>query len=204
MVGEIRDGETANLAVQAALTGHLVLATLHTNSSSGAVPRLLDMGIESFLLSSTMNAVLAQRLVRKICPFCKEKYEAPDTVVKNIKTILGGYFNEGLISINKAVPMPDKSDEKAEAEAAEEFEKKLTELELRRDDKPSEKLDKVNLFRGKGCDKCNNTGYKGRVGIYEVLDVTDKIASLITKRATSAEIEAVGCENGMITLIQDG
>lgn len=205
MVGEIRDGETANLAVQAALTGHLVLATLHTNSAAGAVPRLLDMGIESFLLASTMNAVLAQRLVRKICPFCKERYEAPQTVIDNIKNMLGGYYNEGLLSINQSVPLPDSAKTQKEAEETyEEFEKKVSSVELKNAAKPSSSKDeKLYLYRGKGCDKCAN-GYKGRIGIYEVLDINEQIGQLVTKRAASDEIQKAGADNGMITLIQDG
>lgn len=205
MVGEIRDGETANLAVQAALTGHLVLATLHTNSAAGSIPRLLDMGIESFLLSSTMNAVLAQRLVRKICPFCKERYEVPSTVIDTVKNTLGGYFNEGLISLNASVPLPDlNKNEKDELETTADFEKKVSEIELKNLPKPTDKVNKLYLYRGKGCDKCNDTGYKGRIGIYEVLDINEKEAVLITQRSTSDVLEKEGVANGMITLLQDG
>ena len=205
MVGEIRDGETANLAVQAALTGHLVLATLHTNSAAGSIPRLLDMGIESFLLSSTMNAVLAQRLVRKICPFCKERYKVPNNVIDNVRNVLGGYFNEGLISLNASVPIPDlNKNEKDELDATADFEKKVSQIELKNLPKATEKVEKLYLYRGKGCDKCNNTGYKGRIGIFEVLDVNEKESALINQQATSDVLEKEGVQNGMITLLQDG
>ncbi|MBU1016808.1 GspE/PulE family protein, partial [Patescibacteria group bacterium] len=149
MVGEIRDSETASLAINAALTGHLVLSTLHTNSAAGAIPRLIDMGAENFLLASTLNLVLAQRLVRKICSFCKEKYEAPKEVAEDIKKGLGALFS---------AESADKADVK------------------------TDKTGKVYLYRGKGCDKCSQQGYLGRVGIFEVMTVSSKIAKLILER----------------------
>jgi type IV pilus assembly protein PilB len=178
MVGEIRDGETAELAVHAALTGHLVLSTLHTNSAAGAIPRLLDMGVESFLLASTLNAVLAQRLVRRICKDCTESYEAPkemmETIVATIKQI----------SENKTLMTKDP-------EIAKEI-KKFTD----------EKAHKV--FRGKGCPKCNNTGYRGRMGIFEVLSMTDAVAHLTLDHAPDSKVEATAISEGMLTLLQDG
>lgn len=177
MVGEIRDGETASLATQAALTGHLVLATLHTNSASGALPRLLDMGIESFLLSSTVNVVLAQRLVRKICENCKESYDAPAEVIKDIKRTLGSLAES-------YVPGPDEK----------EIEEDIKEFNTGR----------IKLFRGKGCEKCNSTGYSGRIGIFEVLDMSEKISKLVLERRPASEIELTAVKDGLVTLIQDG
>ncbi len=183
MVGEIRDGETAALAIQAALTGHLVLATLHTNSAAGAPPRLLDMGVENFLLSSTVNAVLAQRLVRKICTDCKEAYEANEEVVKEIKRILGPLAERYL---NPAIAKDPKEDQ------------------MVADDIKLLKKDKVVLYKGKGCEKCGNTGYLGRIGIYEVLTMTDKISRLILEHKPASDIETTAVSEGMVTLVQDG
>lgn len=176
MVGEIRDEETAELAVHAALTGHLVLSTLHTNSAAGALPRLLDMGVENFLLASTVNGVLAQRLVRRICSDCKEEYDAPDEVAETIKSALLNIDNERIIK-NKDKDITD-SVKKIEG--------------------------KIKLLRGKGCDKCNNTGYKGRIGIFEVLEMTDAIAHLTLENKPESVIAETAIQEGMITLIQDG
>lgn len=169
MVGEIRDSETAKLAINAALTGHLVLSTLHTNSAAGAIPRLIDMGAENFLISSTLNLVLAQRLVRRICKHCTEKYEAPKEIQDSIKDVLGNLIN----SIDRGDSKEDKSN-------------------------------KIYLYRGKGCDKCGQQGYLGRVGIFEVMPISDKIAKFTIERRTEAEIQSVAVEEGMVTLLQDG
>jgi len=177
MVGEVRDGETAELAVQAALTGHLVLSTLHTNSAAGALPRLLDMGIEKFLLASTVNVVLAQRLVRKICTNCKEEHEIPDEVVEDIKNVVSS------IEKNKIIMLKDPEVVKLVKKTHE---------------------GKPKLFKGKGCDKCGNTGYKGRLGIFEVLEMSDKIGQLVLESASSGQIETVAAEEGMLSLMQDG
>ncbi len=176
-VGEIRDGETAELAIHAALTGILVLSTLHTNSAAGAIPRLLDMGIEDFLLSSTLNAVLAQRLVRRICANCKESYVPPDEVQDTIRAALADQQK------NKIVLSKDP-------EVA-----KLLKLAA---------ADKISLYRGKGCDVCSKTGYKGRVGIFELLEVNEEIARLTIERTPAEKIERAAIQNGMITLMQDG
>ena len=159
MVGEIRDQETTELAIQAALTGHLVFSTLHTNDASGAVPRLLDLGAEPFLLASAMTCVVGQRVVRRICEDCKEEYKPPPKVVEEIKTVLGKLY-------------PVKKE--------------------------------LRLFRGKKCPKCNNTGYLGRIGIFEVLPVTEKIGRLILERAAASEIEKEALKEGMVTMKQDG
>lgn len=160
MVGEIRDSETTDLAIQASLTGHLVFSTLHTNTASGALPRLLDMGAEPFLLASSMTALLAQRICRRICPSCKEEFVPASAVIEDIKNILAKLWS------------PPSQD--------------------------------IKLFRGKGCTECNNTGYLGRIGIFEVLPVTEKIARLILERSPAGEIEKQAVEEGMITMKQDG
>lgn len=161
MVGEVRDTETADLAIQAALTGHQVFSTVHTNSASGAPPRLLDMGVEPFLLTSSLNAIVGQRVVRKIDPHCKVEFNAPPEVMSNIKQVLG----------------------------------KLT---------PQSQLVNMKLYKGKGCNLCGNTGYLGRIGIYEVLSLTDKLSKLILEHASSGAIEENAIEEGMITMKQDG
>lgn len=178
MVGEIRDEETAELAVHAALTGHLVISTLHTNSAAGALPRLLDMGVENFLLASTVNAVLAQRLVRRICENCKENYEAPVEIVAEIKKV----FED--IDPSSVIMHKDK-------EIADAINKIKNES-------------KFDLFRGKGCDKCGSKGYKGRVGIFEVLEMSGEIGHLTLENAPADKLEAKAKEEGMLTLIQDG
>ena len=177
MVGEIRDSETAELAVHAALTGHLVLSTLHTNSASGAIPRLLDMDIEDFFLSSTILGVLAQRLVRKVCPYCKEEYDPPKEILDDLNNILRE------LSGNQVLMTKD-------AEMA----KIIKEIMAK---------DKITLFRGKGCPKCDN-GYKGRVGIFELLAMSEKISEATLSKVPSGKIEEIAKSEGMITLLQDG
>ncbi len=178
MVGEIRDGETAELAIHAALTGHLVLATLHTNSAAGALPRLLDQSVEDYLLVSTINVVVAQRLVRRICENCKKEFAPPEEVQQELKAIMYGIDQSKIISSSR-----DKT-------VIESFQK-LNEGDLK-------------LFRGEGCDKCSNTGYHGRVGIFEVLEVTEAISELIFEHASSSKINRKALEEGMLTFQQDG
>jgi len=155
MVGETRDLETAQIAVQASLTGHLVFTTLHTNDAPGAITRLIDMGVEPFLISSTLEAVLGQRLLRSICRNCRTSYE-PNTNT-------------------------------------------LDQVGLGRRD-----LGDKKFFYGKGCDACNQTGYKGRKGIYELLRITDPLRELINERAPTVTLKQKAIELGMITLRQDG
>ena len=155
MVGETRDLETAQISIQASLTGHLVFSTLHTNDAPGAVTRLIDMGVEPFMISSSLEAVLAQRLIRKICTNCRTAYEPSEAV--------------------------------------------LAQLGL----SPHEIGDK-NFYYGKGCDACNNTGYKGRKGIYELLDITDPVRELINQRAPTVVLRQKAIEMGMTTLRADG
>jgi type IV pilus assembly protein PilB len=162
LVGEIRDQETTELAIQAALTGHLVFSTLHTSNAAGALPRLLDLGAESFLLASTMNAVLGQRIVRKICNSCKVEYAPPGQLVEEIRVVLGKYF-------------PVQKDGA-----------------------------QVKFYKGKGCAECGDTGYLGRVGIFETLPISEKISTLVLQRADSGTIEKEAIGEGMITMKQDG
>lgn len=166
LVGEIRDNETAELAIQASLTGHLVFSTLHTNSASGALPRLLDMKAEPFLLSSSMTCVIAQRVVRKICEHCKEAYTPPAEVVEDMKKVLGNIFDSAVEGkIENGLP---------------------------------------KFYRGKKCDECGETGYSGRIGIFESLPVTEKISRLILERSPAGKLEEEAIVEGMILMKQDG
>ena len=178
MVGEIRDAETAGLAIQSALTGHTVLSTLHTNNAAGVLPRLLDMDIEPFLIASTVNTVIGQRLVRRICPNCKESYEASIALVKAIKDAVGEYFPMHGIA--------KKNDKYS-----------YTNL-------PYQNEEKLTLYKGKGCEECHNTGYQGRIGIYEVFPVTPVMEKLLLTNSTSSEIQDAAVKEGMITMRQDG
>ncbi len=155
MVGEMRDVETAQIAIQASLTGHLVLSTLHTNDAAGAVTRLVDMGVEPFLVSATLEGVLAQRLLRTICKNCRSPYDPNMSI--------------------------------------------LNQLGVSQDD-----LGGKQFYTGSGCDKCGGSGYKGRKGIYELLDITDPIRELITQKAPSLVLKQKAIELGMATLREDG
>ena len=153
MVGEVRDEETARTAIQAALTGHLVLSTLHTNDAASAITRLVNMGVESYLISAALNLVLAQRLVRRICPKCREELDPPRTLRKALERM--GY------SIEK-------------------------------------------FFRGVGCRRCRNTGFSGRIGVHELLNITDELRDAIVRDANIIELRRLGMEQGMVTLRHDG
>lgn len=174
LVGEIRDSETAGLAIQAALTGHLVFSTLHTNDAATSIPRLLDMGAETFLVSSVLHAVLAQRICRQICPHCKEAYEPKPEVVEDIKQVLGKLYSF-----------------------------KTTENRQQKTEENSV-IRPLKLYRGRGCEECGKTGYRGRIGIFELLKVSEKIAKMIIERASAADIGKQAVEEGMITMKQDG
>ena len=171
MVGEIRDNETAGLAVNAALTGHLVLSTLHTTSAAGAIPRLIDMKVEPFLIASTLNVILAQRLVRRLCRE-KEKYKLSEAEIKNLKKHCD----------------PDRI---------------LKILKQEKLAKPKENLEDIFFYRPVPS-KDSTEGYKGRIGIYEVLPVTETIKELIIKETDSDRIEERGKQEGMVTMIEDG
>ncbi len=178
MVGEIRDAETANLAVQAALTGHLVFSTLHTNSAAGVLPRLLDMGIEPFLIASTVNTIIGQRLVRRVSPK-RDAYNSTPIETQNILTTVG-----------QLLP-------KSQAEIAN------VSADLGYKDLPLAGQNAYTLVKGMDT-PATPRGYSGRAGLYEVMDVTDEIQKLIVTRATSAEIQRMAVEQGMVTMRQDG
>jgi general secretion pathway protein E len=155
MVGEMRDLETAQIAVQAALTGHLVLSTLHTNSASGTITRLLDMGVDDYLVTSTVNGVLAQRLVRKLCPHCREPYHALPELAAQLR------------------------------------------LPVAAGERPT-------LFRARGCERCQGSGYFGRIAVMEFLPVSEEIRRLVLHHATAQEIHRAGAAEGMRSMYEDG
>jgi type IV pilus assembly protein PilB len=155
LVGEIRDFETAEVAIKAAMTGHLVLSTLHTNDAPSSISRLMNMGIEPFLVATSVHLIVAQRLVRRICTFCKEPLEIPPAAL-----VQTGF---------------------AEHESR-----------------------TLKLFRGRGCERCSNTGYKGRVGLYEVLEVDDELREMILSGASAFELRQKAVTNGMMTLRMSG
>ena len=155
LVGEIRDFETAEIAIKAALTGHLVLSTLHTNDAPSTISRLMNMGIEPFLVATSVNLICAQRLVRRVCTQCKEEVKIPK------KTLLRIGYNE-------------------------------------------DEIDKVNVSKGSGCDRCSGTGYKGRVGLYEVMQITNEMRELILSGATAMDLRRQATKDGMITLRRSG
>lgn len=186
MVGEIRDGETANLGVQAALTGHLVFSTLHTNNAATTLPRLLDMGIEPFLIASTVRAVIGQRLVRNLCTQCRQSYAPDENEIKEIKRL----FN--LSTEHFQVLSQLESQAKAG---------QIGDVALAIKDDSISQLWRADL---KGCSECKNTGYKGRLGIYEVLANTVEVQKLITTNATSNVIQVKAIEEGMVTMQTDG
>ncbi|PIZ63336.1 type II secretion system protein GspE [Candidatus Roizmanbacteria bacterium CG_4_10_14_0_2_um_filter_39_13] len=163
LVGEIRDTETTQLAIQAALTGHLVFSTLHTNDAATAIPRLTDLGGEPFLIASVLSIAMAQRIVRRVCETCKEVYEPPIELQNTVREVLG--------------PLLPKEYQT---------------------DRP------IQLVRGKKCEDCNNSGYKGRIGIYEILKTSAAINDLILKERPSQEIVAQAQKEGMVLMKQDG
>lgn len=165
LVGEIRDDETADIALNAALTGHLVLSTLHTNNAAGAIPRLLELGVKPNLIAPAVNAIIAQRLVRRLCPYCRKAYKPAKDTVDSLKKILA------IISPKAKVEIPKNIDK---------------------------------LYRPVGCPRCHNLGYKGRVGIFEVLTMSESIEKLILEMAGEGEIARAALEDGMMTMAQDG
>jgi len=179
MVGEIRDTETAELAIQSALTGHTVLSTLHTNNAAGVLPRLLDMNVEPFLIASTVNTVIGQRLVRQICPKCKKPYEASPALMEAIKKAIGHM-------------LPTKTTTKKEID------------DRGYQNMPFVEDEKIILYKGEGCDDCRDTGYQGRVGIFEVFGVSNEMEKLILAHAMPSEIQELAIKEGMVTMRQDG
>ena len=192
MVGEIRDQETAELAIQASLTGHLVLSTLHTNSAPAAVPRLLDMGMEPYLLASTLRVLVGQRLPRKICTHCIQAVPSTREEIKELVKSLSEIKNFDLVKYVTQVINAKKT-------KGEEGSAVLKLPEIGPDGQPI-----IYTYKGAGCDSCGGSGYSGRIGIFEVLDVTDKISRMIMQNVTAGDIENEAKENGMITMIQDG
>jgi type II secretory ATPase GspE/PulE/Tfp pilus assembly ATPase PilB-like protein len=157
MVGEVRDSETAGLAVNTALTGHLVLSTLHTNDSATTLPRLLDLGVEAYLIASTVNVAIGQRLVRKICDHCKEEYKPSTAELKSIAHLL-----------------------------------------------PEDLEGNRKFYRGAGCAECNASGYRGRVGIHEVMEIDKPIREAILAKKSSTVLKEIAIKNGMVTMVEDG
>jgi len=170
MVGEIRDNETASIAVNAAMTGHLLLSTLHANDAATIFPRLFEMGIEPFLIASSVNVVLAQRLVRKVCPYCKVNYPPHAEKVEEIKAM----------------------------EETPKFK------EMMKRHFPGKKIEDIKLYKGSGCKACKHTGYLGRLGIFEVMDIDDDIKKLVTEKSSASIIEAKAEENGMTVMLYSG
>lgn len=167
MVGEIRDAETADLAINASLTGHLVFSTLHTNDASGVPPRLLDIGVEPFLLVSSLTCVVGQRVLRKVCSNCISQVEIPSDTAEEMKKTLGPIYG-------------------------------MIEDKFKKDGKP------MTIPKVVGCEKCNNTGYLGRVAIYEVMPITEKISRLVVEKSAASAIQQEAMNEGMLTMKQDG
>ncbi len=163
MVGEIRDQETAETALQAALTGHVVLSTLHTNDAAGAIPRLENMGVKPFVIAPGLNAIIAQRLVRKLCPDCKKEIKLDPALLQRVKLVLAA--------------IPKKAD--------------VT-------------IGETKFFSAPGCGNCNHTGYKGRIGIYEVIIKTDSLEKMIMAGSSTSVIKQAVISEGMVTMAQDG
>ncbi|MCB9802647.1 type II/IV secretion system protein [Candidatus Nomurabacteria bacterium] len=174
MIGEIRDNKTAQIAVRAGLTGHLVLSTLHTNNAAGAPPRLLDMEVEPFLVASTLNVVIAQRLVRKICLKCIESYHLSPEEIESLRKELN---LEELLQRFKALKwVEDKY----------------------------QNFSELTFYRGKGCKSCHQSGYSGRISVLEILENIPAVQKLIIKNSSSADIQETAIANGMITIFEDG
>lgn len=203
MVGEIRDSETAQLAIQAALTGHLVLATLHTNSAAGAIPRLIDMEVENFLLASTINVSMAQRLARRICNNCKVPYDPPPEVLKDIKTILGPNLIKFALTKNPFDEL-SQTEKNNKSPTSESKSSNLLPGSTTVSTENKKGDSKIQLYKGAGCDRCNQTGYKSRIGLFEVMEISETIRELTLKKSSSEEITKAAIKNGMITLVQDG
>ncbi len=198
MVGEIRDSETADLAVQAALTGHLVFSTLHTNNAATCLPRLLDMNIEPFLIASTVRIVIGQRLVRRLCPDCREDFEPPKPQLEQIAKV----FNLNDAAANAR--LHDLEQQALKGGVGAENTSKTNKHDPSALSTTAKGINKLWKANEEGCGTCNHTGYKGRVGIYEVLTNTTAVQQLIVSNATSEKLEAQAIEDGMITMQIDG
>lgn len=174
MVGEIRDQETAEIAVHAAMTGHLVLSTIHTNDAPTTMPRLSEMGVPNFLIATTVNMIIAQRLVRKICPNCIQSYNLDAQTVAELEKSLNISDILSVMEREKSIMSAKKG------------------------------LGSLLFYRGKGCKQCNNTGYKGRIGIYEILENDEEMASMILKNADADTIRQASKRKGTLFMIEDG
>ncbi len=190
MVGEIRDLETGGIAIKAALTGHLVLSTLHTNSAAETVTRLLDMGLEPYNVASALNLVAAQRLVRRICSRCKEKYVPEEEELAGAKVTRDTTMGDLRLTADEL--------EMAVARATPEAETLLRNVTL------NTPIGELPFFRGRGCEDCSGSGLKGRQGLYEVLAMSPQIRKLILQNASGAELRDAAIANGMLTLRMDG
>lgn len=196
MVGEIRDGETADLAVQAALTGHLVFSTLHTNNAATCLPRLLDMGVEPFLIASTVRVVVAQRLVRRLCVDCREDYEPDSTVLKQVEKT---FHIEGTGGVKRLHELEEAALNDGIGKSSGGKGKSTDELST-----SASAITRLWKAHDEGCDSCNHTGYKGRIGIYEVLTNSPDVQKLIMTNTTSENIEQAAITGGMVTMQLDG
>ena len=165
LVGELRDSETAHLAIQAALTGHLVLSTLHTNHAAGAIPRLLELGVESFLLTATVRAVLAQRLVRRICAQCSEEYEPSAELIESMIQALRQHDRQDVVALLSGG---------------------------------------TSFRRGAGCGACKGSGFLGRLGIFELLLLTDEIRAVVSSQGSQEDLHALAVNGGMTPMRVDG
>jgi len=174
MVGEIRDEETMHIAINASMTGHLVLSTLHTNSAAATIPRMLDMGAEPFLLASTLNVAIAQRLVRKVCANCQKEYKLGKDKIAELEKKVNLTKLLPVMVREKVVPPTTKS------------------------------WEDIVFTKGEGCARCNKTGFKGRIGVYEVIEVDDDVRALISQRAEEKSIAKKSTEKGIINMIHDG
>lgn len=195
MVGEIRDGETADLAVQAALTGHLVFTTLHTNNAATCLPRLLDMGVEPFLIASTVRVAIGQRLVRRLCPDCQEEYTPDATAIARIKT------NFGIENAPDFARVHDLEEQALKGGIGAKDSGKRSTSGLSTNAKTILRLWKAHE---NGCNSCNHSGYRGRMGVYEVLSNNSGVQKLIMSSAPSENLEAQAIQDGMVTMQMDG
>jgi type IV pilus assembly protein PilB len=189
MVGEIRDLETGGIAIKAALTGHLVLSTLHTNSAPETVTRLLDMGLEPFNVASAVNLVLAQRLLRRICSNCRTRYEPTDEELAGAKVTRETRLSD--------LRFTEEAIASARAKATREAQPYLENAN------PESRLGDLGFFRGAGCDTCAGTGLKGRQGVYEVMPMSQHLRRMIIMNSGAAEIRDAAIEEGMLTLRMD-
>ncbi len=196
MVGEIRDTETADLAVQAALTGHLVFSTLHTSDAATCLPRLMDMGVEPFLIASTVRAVIGQRLVRRLCQECREQYEPDSGVLTRIKEAFSLKDNQDFAKINELERQALKDGIGTHDDNGKDVVSELSSTE--------KSINRLWRAHEDGCAACNHTGYKGRIGIYEVMDNSQSIQKAIVSNTTSEALESLAESDGMITMHVDG